>query len=138
MSLTQALPTSGVVVRLLPPEEWTQLTTFEPFASGGLPVADQWRILVAEAEGAIVGFCCVFAAAHLEPWYIAPSHRRNPAVGRGLVRAGRDLLRALDIGAAFAVVSDEQPEQQAIVERLGFTPAPGKLYVIAVEDLEEI
>ena len=128
----------GVAIRVLPPAEWTRLLAFEPFASGGLPTPEQWRIIVAEEAGEIVAFCCVFAAAHLEPWYIAPSHRRHPAVARGLIRAGRDLLRELDIGAAFAVVSDAQPEQQAIVERLGFTPAPGKLYVLAVEDLEGI
>ena len=129
---------AGATVRVLPPTEWTRLLPFEPFASGGLPTTDQWRIIVAEEAGAIVAFCCVFAAAHWEPWFIAPSHRRNPAVARGLIRAGRDLLRELDIGAAFAVVSDAQLEQQAIVERLGFTPAPGKLYVLAVEDLEGI
>ena len=132
------LKLSAVTVRRLPPEEWGRLAHFEPFASGGLPTADQWRIIVAEADGDIVGFCCVFAAAHLEPWYIAPSHQRNPAVGRGLIRASRDLLRELDIGAAFAVVSDTLPEQQAIVQRLGFVEAPGKLYVLNVEDLARI
>lgn len=133
-----ASTSSSPIVRLLPAEEWPRLLTFEPFASGGLPTPDQWRIIVAEEAGQIVAFCCVFAAAHLEPWYIAPSHRRHPGVARGLVRASYQLLRELDIGAAFAIVSDLQPEQQAIVERLGFTAAPGRLYTIAVDDLEEI
>ena len=126
-----------LTIRQLPPAEWTRLLPFEPFVTEGLPMPEQWRIIVAERAGIIVGFCCVFAAAHLEPWYIAPSHRRNPAVARGLVRVSRQVLEQEGIGAAFAVVSDTLPEQQAIVERLGFVPAPGKLYAIDVANLKE-
>jgi len=136
--MAASLTSRGVTVRRLPPEEWATIADWEPFASGGLPAVDQWRIIVAEDAGVIVGFCCVFAAAHWEPWSIAPSHRRNPAVARGLIRAGRDLLQELGIEAAFAVVSDAAPEQQAIVERLGFMAAPGKLFTVAVEDLEDL
>lgn len=132
-----ASPTANLTVRRLPPEDWHRIAAFEPFATGGLPSPEQWRIIIAEEGDQVVGFCCVFAAAHWEPWHIAPSHRRNPAVARGLIREGIKVLQAEGIEAAFAVVRDSQPEQQAIVERLGFTPAPGKLYTIAVDDLQE-
>jgi hypothetical protein len=101
-----------------------------------LPTAEQWRIIISERGEEIVGFCCIFAGAHLEPWYVAPSHRRNPAVARGLLRESKQLLDDLGIESVFATVSDALPEQQAIVERLGFTPAPGRLYVLNVADLE--
>lgn len=116
------------------------MRAFPPFDVGGLPQPDQWRIIVAEeggAGGSIVGFCCLFAAVHWEPWYVDPAYRRHPGVVRGLLREARAQLQALDVGAAFAVVRGTDAPTHALVERLGFTPAPGQLYTVVVDQLKE-
>lgn len=136
MTHTASVAAVAPVTRELPPAEWARLLGYEPFASGGLPPSDQWRILVCEVAGEIVGFTCVFAGAHWEPWFVEPAYQRHPGVIRGLIRGGRDLLLANGIGAAFVVVGDDQPELQAQVERMGFVPAPGRLYTIAPEKVE--
>ena len=125
-----------VRVRSLPPEEWSKLLAFEPFASGGLPNPDQWRMIVAEEGATIVGFTGLFAGAHWEPWYLDPAARKHPGIARGLIREGLAVMKDLGIDAAYAVVTDDLPEQQALLERFGFTPAPGKLYSVVITDLE--
>jgi hypothetical protein len=130
-------PAAALTIRLLPPEEWERMRAFPPFDVGGLPTADQWRIIVAEEGDRIVAFTCLFAAVHWEPWYIDPARRGLAGIVRGLLREGLAQLRALDVGAAFAVVRDTDAPTQTLVERLGFTPAPGQLYTVIVDDFKE-
>jgi len=128
------MPTTAtdVTVRELPPEEWSRLASYEPFASGGIPPAAHWRIVVAEEAGVLVGFTCLYEAVHLEPVWIAPSHRHQPGLFAGLWRESRRILDANGVQMIFAVVGDHLPQQQALVERFGFTPAPGRLYLCDV------
>jgi RimJ/RimL family protein N-acetyltransferase len=124
--------------RELPPEEWSRLVVFEPFATHGIPDGDAiaaWHILVAEDDNEIVGFTGLFNAPHWEPWWIAPAYRQHAGLVRGLVRLGLDTLSESQLVSVFVTVGDDAPEVQQLVERLGFTPAPGRLYLLYVPEI---
>jgi hypothetical protein len=129
-------------VRDLPEAEWPRLRAFEPFASSGIPEGAHWRILVAEQGPEIVGFCCLFDAVHFEPWFIAPEHRGNPAIVRGLLRQAKQVLVDNQIPYVFACVQRVQAlpgvtSYEQMLGRLGFEPAPGVLYLLQTDDLPE-
>jgi len=120
-------------IRQLPPEEWPRLLAFEPFASGGIPPAEHWRILVAEEAGQIVGFTCLYTAVHFEPIWIDPSHRHQPGLFAELWRASKTILDEYGVQLLFVQVPDTLPQQKRLVERFGFVAAPGQLYIGEVE-----
>ena len=129
-------------VRELPEAEWPRVLEFEPFATHGIPVGEHWRIIVAEQDGHVVGFCCLFDAVHFEPWYIRPDQRGNPAVVRGLLRESRQMLTEAGIKGVFAVVERSASglvplSYEHMLSRLGFRPAQGQLYFLATDDLPE-
>lgn len=123
--------------RVLPPDEWDKLADFEPFKSHGLPTVEHWRVIVGEVDGEIISFCCLFNAVHWEPWYIAPAYRKHPGLIRAMINKTDEELLAAKVGNVFVCVSDDLPEQQALVERFGFEPAPGKLYILTLPEEEE-
>lgn len=127
--------TASVAVRELPSAEWSRLLNFEPFASAGLPNADYWRVVVAEDEGQIVGFTCMYTAVHFEPIWIDPHHQHQPGLFRDLWQASKAILAEHDVQMIFTVVPDVLPAQQALVERFGFVAAPGQLYIGHVEQI---
>lgn len=122
--------------RLLPVAEWGKIVEagIEPFASRGLPEeSDHWRMLVAEEEGRILGVSCLTEVVQ-NHWFITPGSRRNPAIVQGLWSATQQLLTEAGVGLLYATVSDDQPEVQDMVERLGYVKAPGQLYLLYVPD----
>jgi hypothetical protein len=121
-------------VRQLPAEEWARLLDLEPFASGGLPDPEHWRIIVAEVDGRIVGFCGLFNTVHWDPWWIDQAYQKHPAVFGGLLRAGLGVLTEFGVQTVHTTVPDIRPDLQALVEHFGFIEAPGKLYVLYVPD----
>ena len=127
---------AGLVFRELEPEEWPRLLEFEPFKSSGLPADNgHWRILIAEVDGEIVGCTSVHSQVHWDPWWIADEHRGNAGIVRGLIKQGALLLNNLGIPHAFATIEDQNVVSQGLAKRLGFEPAPGKLYIIDVPNL---
>jgi hypothetical protein len=120
-------------VRQLPPEEWHRLNDFEPFATHGLPTVEHWRVVVAEDGDQIVGFCCLFNAVHWEPWWVHESYQKRPGLLRQMIRHGKGLLHDAGVDCVFVVVGDELPAQQALVERFGFSPVPGKFYFLTLD-----
>jgi hypothetical protein len=121
--------------RELPRREWPRLVQdgIEPFASSGLPDNEHWRMLVCEQDGRIVGASILYDTVHND-WYIAPSARRNPAIVTGLWRETEKVLTAAGLSIVHTTVLDAQPEVQMMVERLGYLPAGGKLYLLHVPD----
>jgi hypothetical protein len=133
-----SLVATGLTFRELPGEEWPKVRDIEPFDQAGLPPDNgHWRILVAELDGQIIGCTSVHTQVHWDPWWIAPEHRTNPVVVRGLVRQGAELLTNLGIDHAFCTISDEQFLSQRLATRLGFIEAPGKLYLLNIDQLKE-
>ena len=128
--------TATPTFRLLPPEEWTRLveTGMEPFVSFGLPDPEHWRLIVAEVEGRIIGLSGLYNSVHNDPWWIAPEARHSPTVVRGLWRETKKVLDEAGVSFIYATVADQQPEVQAMVQRLGYVPAPGKLFLLNVAD----
>lgn len=128
----------GLTFREVEPEEWPRLLAFEPFKSAGLPENNgHWKILVAEIDGVIVGCTGLHTQVHWDPWWIAESYRGNGGIVRGLIKQGATILDRLGVRNAFATIEDENLRSQMLAKRLGFEPAPGKLYIINVPELKE-
>lgn len=127
---------TDITVRELPAAEWERLRAFEPFASGGLPDApEHWRVIVAEEAGTIVGFTCMYQTVHYEPIYIDPAHRHQPGLFAGLWRESKRIFDAHGIQLIHVTVPNSLPSQQRMVERFGFIPADGKLYLGEVDKI---
>lgn len=134
------MPEMGVTFRELPATEWPMLVVqgIYPYSQAGLPPDNgHWRILVAEREGKIVGCTSMHTQVHWDPWYV-DSAEDGLATVRGLVRQGRDQLETLGIDHVFCTIDDQQLITQKVAERLGFKPAPGKLYLLNVAELDEV
>lgn len=132
VTVTATTSSTNVQVRELPAAEWWRLEGLPDF-QWGLPDPHSWRIIVAEEGGPggrIIGYNGVYDAVHSEPCWIDPAHRHHPGVFRDLWRGTLDVLEDLGEALVHVCVSDELPKQQALVEKMGFVPAPGKLYVL--------
>lgn len=121
--------------RELPEGEWGRLVTdgIEPFATHGLPPPDHWRMLVAEQDGVIVACSSLYETVHND-WWIAATARSHPALVTGLWQETARILTQAGVELLHATVSDSQPEVQAMVERLGYIPAGGQLYLLHVPE----
>ena len=121
--------------RTLPVEEWHRLVEdgIEPYATYGPPPdASHWVLIVAEDDrGRIVG-CSSLVETVQNHWYIAPECRREMEVGLGLWKETLRTLQTHGVPQIHATVEDSQVDVQSIVERLGFVPADGLLYVLDV------
>lgn len=105
-----------MTTRLLPPEEWPRLAgTLLEKTWPTLP-ADA-RVVVVERDGAIVACSALFAVLHQEGTWTAPEHRTNPAVGRHLIRAMREEIKAT--GATEVWMMATTPETSALCQRFG-------------------
>lgn len=130
----------SVTFRELPGPEWPKLVEdgIFPYAQYGIPPpSDNWRIFVAERDGKIVGCTSLHTQVHWDPWYVDSAEDGLGTV-RGLIRQGRDVLRNLGIDHAFCTIDNANLITQDIAERLGFKPAPGKLYLLNVPELDEV
>jgi hypothetical protein len=62
-------------VRILPPDEWDKLAGLHLANGSKLPDPEMAQIAVAEEDDAIVGFVVIQFVPHVEPIWIAESHR---------------------------------------------------------------
>lgn len=129
-----------MIIRELPSAEWLRLIDqgVEPYCQHGLPPDNgHWRILVTEDEsGRITGCVSLHTQVHFDPWWISEDQRGNPGVVRGLIRESVMLLDQLGIDHVYATIGEANVEMLA--ERLGFSAAPGRLYLLDVNQLKEI
>lgn len=101
----------------------------EPFATYGVPDPGHWKFIAAEQDGRIIGVSSLYETVHND-WFIAPDARRSPAVVTGLWQETKRVLDEAGVAMIHATVSDSQPQVQAMVERLGYQPAQGQLYLL--------
>lgn len=85
--------------------------------------------------GQIVAYWIAWYGLHLEPLWIAPTHRTNPVVGRGLLDTMQQVVESTGEISAFCVI---QEENRALIEpqasRLGFVEVPGdRLYYLVLQ-----
>ena len=105
-------------------------------AGGPLGDADPEKLTdkiftVVEVDGRIVAYWMIWKALHLEPLWIHPDHRGNAGIGRALIQQTLGVAAALGEAAAFAVM-DPQGMGAGQIERLGFQPAPDRLYYLVL------
>ncbi len=128
-----------ITCRELPGVEWHKLPELGvyPYNITGLPPDNgNWRIIVAEDEGVIVGCTSIHSQVHFDPWWIATEAQANPAVVRGLLRTSVEILRELTVHHVFCTIDQTHLITQDLAERLGFIKAPGALYLLNVDDLK--
>jgi len=128
-----------LTTRLLPPEEWDRLRAIEPFASKGLPRDPaEWRILVIERDGQLVGTCSLFTAVHWDCWWVDPAARGKGGVLFALLRAAMQLLATAQITTVYTGAEDGDDDVAALLEHFGFTPASGRLFVLEMPVAQEV
>jgi len=119
---------AALTYRLLKPEEWERLK--------GLADNDDWiphpgasAVMVAEADGQIIGFLVAQLAIHVEPLWITPGARGGATMAR-LWHEMQRHLREQQVKVFFSHASTE--DMGAYLERLGlskleFIPYVGRL-----------
>lgn len=123
----------------LPPEEVLRVR------EAGGPLVDlqmpedklrEMSIAAVEVDGQIVAYWAVWYGLHVEPLWVQADQRKNPAVIKGIVLQMQAIVAATGEPAAFAVIDDATAEVVAqYATRLGFHPAPSKLYYLVLEPL---
>lgn len=102
--------------RVLPREEWERLTgTLLEVAIHALP--DDARVVVVERDGEIVACSALFSRWHQEGTWETEDVRGNAAVGRHLVKAIRDEIRA--VGASEVLMMATTPETSRLIQGFG-------------------
>lgn len=122
-----------LTTRVLPPEEWDQLTEIEPFRSGGLPTrVDDWQVLVVERDGAIVGTCSLFNTVHWDCWWIDPASRGKGSVLAALLSHSLQLMGDAGLDSVYTGAEHGDTSVAELLVAFGFEPAPGRLFVLDV------
>lgn len=119
--------------RPLAPAEWPLLIRdgIEPYATYGLPDPAHTILIAALQDGRIMGVSHLGEAV-LNHWSISTEARRSPSLVQGLWRETERVLQEKGVPSIHTTVADAQVEVQDMVERLGYQPADGKLYIIGV------
>ena len=122
--------------RVLEQFEWDRVKDRPPYDQTGLPAKDgHWEIIIVEDRtGEILASCAIFDTVHWDSWWIDPAHQGKAGAFRALVAQGLDELNARQIVGVHTTVPDTRPDLQELVERFGFMPAPGKLFLLHVPD----
>jgi hypothetical protein len=120
--------------RVLPESEWPRLVEdgIEPFVTEGLPEPGHWVFVVAEDAGHIVG-CSSLVETVQNHWWMAPAVRRSITTFMGLCRATKAVLDAHHVPVIHTTVPESHVDLQAMLERIGFVEAEGKLYILKVD-----
>jgi hypothetical protein len=90
--------------------------------------------VVVERDGALRGYCHLFTAVHWDGWWLAPDARGQGAVLKALVVASLTLLKEAGLDMVYTGVEDDRVEIRQLLEKFGFQPAPGKLFLLKVDD----
>lgn len=129
----------------MPPPYTTQAYTIEEFLArwpdppGGLaqavPPNAEGLIVALEEETAegprLWGYWPIWFAAHIDGVWFDPAMKQvHPCAPRSLLQGVFATLRHNGVAQAFAVLTPESPYGQA--GRLGFTRAPGDLFLLRV------
>lgn len=127
-----------LTTRLLPPEDWDRLRALDPYATRGLPEdPENWRILVVERDGVLVGTCALFNAVHWDCWWIAPEARGRGGVLAQLLRASVAVFQEAGLDTVWTGVEDANSDVTRLLTHFGFQPAPGRLFVLSVASIHQ-
>ncbi len=127
-----------MTVRELRQDEAERLREFPPFDVHGVPeLGEHFRVVIVEEEGRIIGLCGLSTQIHWDPWFVDPAHQGKAAAFRSLIAGGLEILRECGITGVHTTVPAEREDLMELVERFGFIPAPGKLFIAHVPDIKE-
>ena len=129
----EAAAAEALEVRELTGAEIQLLATVPPFDQVGLGERDRDRVRVIGAlrGGKVVAYWMMYDAVHVEPLWIAPEERGNPAIARPLWTKVVETLVEVGTPMAYAMIGDGALEQNApMALRLGFRPLSGNLFYI--------
>jgi hypothetical protein len=117
-----------LIARVLTSEEWA--------AERGerLPPRGEHLAIVVERDGELVGACHLFTAVHWDGWWIAPGARGRGAVLKGLIDTSLTVLQEAGLDTVYTGVEDERADVAALLEHFGFRPAPGRLFLLKVNE----
>jgi hypothetical protein len=91
-------------------------------------------VAVEDAQGTLLGYWPIWLAVHLEPLWVQPEARKNPAVIKALVMGMRAQLQAERITTAYATIAHEDlPTNLPMAARMGFERVPGDLFFVKLE-----
>lgn len=97
------------------------------------PLNEHLLQVVVEKDGAIVGCCHLFTAVHWDQWWIHPDARTGPVL-KALITGSLRVLQAAGLDTVYTGVEDARADVAQLLEKFGFTPAPGRLYLLKVND----
>ena len=99
---------------LFPAQEWRELVAAH--------LGDDVLLVATDSGGAIVGFCAVHPGdGELFLLFVDPAHA-GQGVGRALLRAGHDVLRAAGCREAFLFTQATNDRAQAVYCAAGYRP----------------
>jgi hypothetical protein len=130
----------SVVIREMRESEYPLLATVPPFDREGIPNFGHSRVIVAQkhATGQVVGYWIIFDAIHIEPLWVAPSHRKNPGLLRRMWFGVKRVLCEVSAKRAFAIILDaDADENLPQTMRMGFRKLPGSLYFVDISKFGE-
>ena len=139
MEITDAPPTlptlettRTVRTLMLPMEEVERIREAGgPLAEVDLSQMHRALIAAVEVDGKIVAYWPVWRAVHAEPLWVAESHRRNPAVIRGILDQVEQAMDQMGDPLVFAVIGDQDILSSGhYAMRLGYERVPGDLFVL--------
>lgn len=92
------------------------------------------QVAVVEVDGQIVAYWVGWMAFHVEPLYVTPAYRKSPSVIKHLVTGMREMVEGSGDPAAYCQIDDGDTADIVAQygARLGFAPAPGRLYYLVV------
>lgn len=126
----------GLRIRELPPEELPRLRAVLEAYREGVDERTAKMVVAEDAHGAIVATWGIFATVHVEPLWVAPQHRGNPGLIRGLWDAVSEILKRTSQKVSFAVLNRESPALP-LAERLSFERIDGSLYWVKFKGSRE-
>lgn len=126
--MVTAPPSHAPRARLLPPQEWGRLA--DPALAGLVPGSA--TIIVVEVDGQIVAHWAAMQVVHVEGLWMDPDYAGHAGVGRALLSAMVEQLRALQVREALTQAGT--PEVEALCEKAGGQRVPGTTWVIPIRD----
>jgi len=112
--------------------EWDRIP---PDAVGNYPLDGRdMRIAVAEESGQVVGVWCITPVVHMEPVWVAPSHRGHPTLLRRLVGLVKSIGRKIGCDILVAIVPDDNPGTQRIERYLKAETIPGHIVTVNTKE----
>jgi len=94
------------------------------------PLSDDILEVVVEQDGTVVGRCHLFTAVHWDEWWIDEAHRGKGVVLKHLVERSLEVLNEAGLDTVYCGVEDARPDVAELLAHFGFTPAPGRLFLL--------